>query len=650
MSTSPFIFGGDYNPEQWPEETWLDDARLMVEAGVNLVSLGVFSWSRIQRDEGSWDFAWLDRVIDLLGEHGIGVNLATATASIPPWLLRRYPDVAAVGEDGVPFTQGGRQHHALTSPDYLRLAGALVAKVAERYGRHPAVRMWHVNNEFGCHVPWDYSEHATRAFRLWLRRRYGTVEALNAAWNTAFWSQIYSDFEEIVAPRRTPAATNPAGLLDFRRFTSDAALEQYTMERELIRRSGATQPITTNFMGAFPALDYWRWAREVDVVADDSYPDPRDPESFRDAAFTRDLMRSLKPDVPWILMEQSTSGLNWRPNNAMKRPGQMAAWSEQAVARGARGIMFFQWRQSTSGNEKFHSAMVPQAGTQTRTWREVVALGQSLSGRAPAPSASAEVAVLFDWENGWALEQAGHPTHVAYLPLVKRWYDALHAAHVHVDIAHPDHDLTRYRVIVAPALYLLTASSADSLRSFVQGGGVLVTSPFTDIVDESDRFRPGGYSTQLGAVFGGQPVDFDGVLLDDEIRAVLPDGRQYQIEHLLEDFAINGGRVVATTEDGRPALVVNESGAGVSIHATGFPDASGASGIVGMALERAGIVPAFAGLPAEVEAIPMRDDVVLINQSRVPVEITIDGAARALAPFEVIRVPQPARHSPSTTA
>ncbi|HWH97037.1 MAG TPA: beta-galactosidase [Pseudolysinimonas sp.] len=641
MSPDGMIFGGDYNPEQWPEETWADDARLMVEAGVNLVSLGVFSWSRIQRDENSWDFAWLDRAIDILGEHGVGVNLATATASVPPWLVRRYPDVVAVNVDGIPYTQGGRQHHALTSPDYLRLASALVTRLAERYAQHPAVHMWHVNNEFGCHVPWDYSEHATRAFRTWLRRRYETVEALNEAWNTAFWSQLYADFDEVVVPRRAPMITNPAGLLDFRRFSSDAALEQYVMERDLIRASGATQPITTNFMGAFPPLDYWRWAHEVDVVADDSYPDPRDPESFRDGAFSRDLMRSLKPGVPWILMEQSTNGLNWRPSNAMKRPGQMAAWSEQAVARGARGIMFFQWRQSASGAEKFHSAMVPQAGTETRTWREVVALGKSLATRAPIPTADAEVAILFDWENGWALEQPGHPADLEYFPLVRRWYDALHAAHVLVDVAHPEHDLSGYRVVVAPAHYLLTTAGAESLRTFVAGGGVLVTTPFTDIVDESDRFRPGGYSTQLGPLFGGRPVDFDGVIAEDDVWATLPDGTRFQIEHLLEDFVVDGGEVLAETDDGRPALVVNASGAGVSFHAVGFPDAAGAAGILHLALDRAEVEPILAGVPAEVEAIPTQEDLVLINQSRVAVEFDTAGVAHSLAPFEVLRLPNP---------
>lgn len=642
MSLDRMIYGGDYNPEQWPEKTWAEDARLMAEARVNLVSLGVFSWCRIQRDEDSWDFAWLDRVIDTLGTRRIGINLATATASVPPWAVRRYPDIVAVGQDGVPYSQGSRQHHASTSPDYRRLAAELVTRLAERYADHPAVLMWHVNNEFACHVPWDYSEHAARAFRVWLRDRYETTEALNEAWNTAFWSQQYSDFDEVMLPRRTPAIANPAGLLDFRRFNSDSLLAQFVMERDIIREQGGVQPITTNFMGAFPALDYWRWAQEVDVVADDSYPDPRQADSFRDAAFTRDLMRSLKRDTPWLLMEQSASGVNWRPSNALKRPGQMTAWSEQALARGALGIMFFQWRQSVSGAEKFHSSMLPHAGTVTRSWREIVALGDSLASRTPTATAAADVAVLFDWENQWALEQPGHPAQLEYLPLVKRWYDALHAAHVPVDIAHPTHDLSRYRMVVAPAQYLLTDRGAQSLLAFVAGGGVLVTTPFTDIVDESDRFRPGGFSTQLAPLLGGRPVDFDGILPEDGVTAVLPDGTRYTIECLLEEFDVEGGDVVAMTDDGRPSLLVTPWGTGASFHATGFPDAVGAAGILTLALQRADIVPVFAGLPPEVEAIPTSQGVVLINQSRFEVHIGVAGSVRALAPFEVLRLPAPA--------
>lgn len=280
-------YGGDYNPEQWPEQTWLEDARLMREANVNLVSLGVFSWAKIQPDEGRFEFDWLDRVVNLLGENDIGVNLATATASPPHWAVRRYPGILPVSADGVRLQQGSRQHYSPTSPDYRRLAAELASTVAERYVNHPAVKMWHVNNEYACHVHYDYSEHAESAFRAWLQQKYGDLDKLNHAWGTAFWSQIHTSWDQVQPPRRSPYSQNPAATLDFRRFTSDAILELYTMERDIIRAAGAMQPITTNFMGTFPPLDYWRWAEEVDVVADDNYADPRDPESFREAALAR---------------------------------------------------------------------------------------------------------------------------------------------------------------------------------------------------------------------------------------------------------------------------------------------------------------------------------------------------------------------------
>jgi beta-galactosidase GanA len=317
-----YRYGGDYNPEQWPEEVWLEDARLMREAGVNLVTLGVFSWAKLEPREGEYDFGWLDRVLGVLHEHGIAVDLATATASPPAWAAIAYRDLSAVDERGARYWYGSRQHYAPSSPNYRRLAGNLATELGRRYVTHPAIELWHVNNEYGCHVALDYSASAEVAFRGWLQGRYHSIDALNDAWGTAFWSQGYGSFDEVVPPRFAPYSHNPGQMLDFRRFSSDALLDCFRLERDALRAVGVTQPITTNFIGFLKHLDYRTWAPEVDVVSDDCYPDPADPDAFRHAAFERDVIRGLADGGPWMLMEQASSAVNWRPRNAVKRPGR----------------------------------------------------------------------------------------------------------------------------------------------------------------------------------------------------------------------------------------------------------------------------------------------------------------------------------------
>jgi beta-galactosidase len=656
-------YGGDYNPEQWPEAVWHDDVRLMREAGVTMVSLGIFAWSRIQPAEGEFDFEWLDTVIDLLHEGGIAVDLATATASPPPWATTAYPQMLPQDENGATYWPGSRQQFAPSSPEYRRLAAELVTALAQRYAAHPAVVMWHVNNEYGCHLNYDYSDNAAVAFRAWLLAKYETIDALNVAWGTDFWSQRYTAFDQIVPPRKAPYSRNPAGQLDFRRFTSDTLLDLYLMEKRIIRAAGATQPVTTNFMGAFPPADYWRWAREMDVISDDNYPDPNDPESFRASAFARDLMRSLKPDTPWILMEQATNALNWRPTNAPKAPGQMAAISMQAVARGADGILFFQWRQSRAGSEKFHSAMVPQAGTRTRTWREVVGLGAELAALPPMPAGSrdARVAVVLDWENWWAINNPDHPVVLDYLALVQRWHAAAHRQHVQVDLVQPTSDLAQYSVVIAPQLYLLTDQGAANLLDFATNGGHLLMTAFSDVVDENDAFRDGGYLTQLGAALGIWLEDFGALVppagaassssagdaaaatgaaasgpgqvfapFDGAAGAVTGTllAEEIHLDGATQLGAFTGGRL-----DGRPAFTVNTVGAGRAYYLATIPDAAGSASVAAHVFAAAGVEPVVANLPERVEAIRRGDIVTLINHGTTDAEA---GAGRTLAPFEYV--------------
>ena len=616
----PIQYGGDYNPEQWPESVWDEDVRLMRRAGVTLATVGVFSWARIQPAEGVFDYGWLDRVLDRLHAGGIAVDLATGTASTPPWATAKYPAMLTETREGATRLPGSRQHYAPTSPDYRRLAADLVRATVERYKDHPAVVLWHVNNELGCHVAYDYSDRAAVAYRAWLRERYGDdLGALNDAWGTTFWSQHYTDFEQILPPRLAPYSVNPGGLLDFRRFSSDALLDLFRMEKQIIRAAGATQPVTTNMMGAFPPVDYWRLAAEVDVISDDSYPDPRDPLAFRTAAFGRDLMRSLKPGTPWILMEQAPNQVNWRPSNAAKAPGQMAALSMQAVGRGAGGVLFFQWRQAAAGSEKFHSAMLPHAGPDTRTFAEVERLGADLAalGELPPPGGEARVAIVLDWESLWAIDQPDHPARFDYLARVRGWHAALHAANIQTDFVRAQGPFDNYRLILAPSLYLLP--DADALTAYVAGGGRLLATAFTDVTDEHDRFRPGGFTTRLGPALGLAVTEFAGVLAGE--APVRWGDMTFAGEGIAEVLRLAGAEVLGVFADGAPALTRHEFGAGTAYYVATLPDPAGRDALVRHLAAEAGLEPVVAGLPPLVEACARGDLITVINQSPAPVQV-----------------------------
>ena len=614
-------YGADYNPEQWPESVWPDDIARMRDAGVTMVSLGIFAWSRLQPGPDEFSVDWLDRVIELLHEGGIAVDLATATASPPPWMSDLHPETRGADEHGNSYWPGSRQHHAVASPVYRQYGRDLVRRLGERYADHPAVVLWHVDNELGCHLPLDYSDAARDAFRLWLADRYSTIDALNEAWGTNFWSQRYRSFGEIMPPRLAPYSHNPGQLLDFRRFTSDTLLGWYLEQKHTLREAGARQPITTNMMGAYKPADYFAWAEHMDVISDDAYPDPNDPESFRRSALQRDLMRSLKPGTPWLLLEQSTNALNWRPSNAPKAPGQMAALSAQAIGRGADSVLFFQWRQSRAGSEKFHSAMLPHAGTDSRTWREVVDLGARLAElpELPPPAVDdARVALVLDWPSWWALEAPDHPVVLDQQQILWRWYDALHERHVMVDIVSPGRVAPHHRVVFAPALYLMTDADAAHIADWVAAGGQLLTGPFTDIVDEHDRFPVdaegrGGFQQRWRDMLGIRLEDF-GALVAPHAAATEPGERTAPFgpatdalvtdarpgphgtgtllaEHLHLEGAEAEAVFTAGRRTGDPALTRHQHGSGAARYLATLPDRETALALVDHVLSD----PAVAG-------------------------------------------------------
>ena len=376
-------YGSDYNPEQWPESTWAEDVRLMAEAGVSLVTVGVFSWARLQRAPGELTAGWLDKVLDLLAGSGIRVDLATATASPPAWLIAAHPEILPVTADGRRLSPGARQHYCPSAPAFREAAADLAGRMAQRYADHPAVAMWHVGNEYGCHVPACYCDQSAEAFRRWLQARYHGLDELNEAWGGAVWSQDYTCWDQVGPPRAAPTFINPAQQLDFARFSSDELLACYRAERAVLAAHSPGKPVTTNFMGLFRPVDQFRWSPELDVVSVDSYPDPADAEAYLVSAMTGDLTRSVGGGRAWLLMEQTPNAVNWRAVNVPKAPGQYRALSLQAVARGADAVLSFQWRAAATGAEKFHSGMLPHAGTGSRVWREVVRLGADLRRLAP---------------------------------------------------------------------------------------------------------------------------------------------------------------------------------------------------------------------------------------------------------------------------
>ncbi|MDQ1595807.1 MAG: beta-galactosidase, partial [Arthrobacter pascens] len=490
--TKRLAYGADYNPEQWPREIWAEDVRLMREAGVNIVSLAIFSWARIQPTRDSWDFAWLDDIIGLLHANGIAVDLATATASPPPWLAAEHPEILPVTQNGETLWPGGRQHWRPTSPVFREHALALVRAMAERYKDHPAVCAWHVSNELGCHNIYDYSDDAATAFRRWLQDRYGTLEELNTAWGTDFWSQRYADWKHILPPRKAASYPNPTQQLDFKRFSSDSLRDYLRAERDILNSITPDIPVTTNFMvmGETKGMDYAAWAADVDFVSNDHYVIPG-PQDHDELSFSANLTGNIAGGNPWFLMEHSTSAVNWQPVNTPKKPGALARDSLTHVAHGADAVCFFQWRQSRAGAEKYHSAMVPHAGSNSRLFRDVTALGRTLGELAPIAGSRrepAQAAILFDWDSWWASELDSHPTdRLRYRQEALDWYSAFLATGIRADVLPAAGSLEGYQLVIAPVLHVVPAELRSRLTAFVEAGGHLVTTYFSGIVDQNDH-------------------------------------------------------------------------------------------------------------------------------------------------------------------
>ncbi|GAB7192358.1 beta-galactosidase [Kineococcus sp. NUM-3379] len=618
-------FGGDYNPEQWPEEVWAEDRRLMREAGVTLVSVGIFSWALLEPEPGRFEAGWLDRVLDGLHAEGIGVCLATATASPPPWMSERWPEVLPVDSQGRRATFGSRQSYCPSSPVYREHSVALVERMAERYGEHPALRLWHVNNEIGCHNSRCYCPVSAAAFRRWLHARYGSVEALNEAWSTRFWSQGYTSFEQVQAPATSTTFPNPTQLLDFDRFSSDALLAQHVAEKDVLRRTTPDVPVTTNFMVATHTrdMDYGRWAREQDVVSTDHYLLQRPPNPTTDPraelAFSADWTRGLAGGEPWLLMEHSTSAVNWQPVNIPKLPGQLVLDSLSHVARGSDGACFFQWRASAGGAEKWHSALLPHAGTDTKIWRETVQLGGALQRIAEVRGSrvEADVAILVGYESWWAVEPLDGPTpseEVRYLDLALSLHRRLRARHVTADVLTVGADdgtlaerLAGYRVVLVPTLHLVSDDTARAVAAAAGAGAQVLVTWFSGVLDPDGRVRLGGYPGAFRDLLGVRVEEF--APLPAGTTTVLDDGSTASVWSEL-GRAEPGTEVLASFTEGlaagSPALTRRPTGPGAAWYLATDLDDAGTDALLERLLAAGGVRPVLEGAPAGVDLVRRR--------------------------------------------
>jgi beta-galactosidase len=590
------FYGGDYNPEQWDHETHIEDLRMFKLAGIDIATINVFSWALIQPDEVTYNFEGLDQYINNLYESGIYTCLATSTAAHPAWMAKRYPDVLRVDTNGRKRKFGGRHNSCPNSPTYRKYSEKIAEKLAEHYKDHPAVLVWHVSNEYSDDC---YCENCEKAFRVWLKERYKTLDNVNKTWNTNFWGHTFYEWDEIVLPSNLSEhsgdnnSTFQGISLDYSRFNSDSILDCYRLEYDAIKKHIPDSVVTTNLMGFYKPLDYFKWAKYLDIVSWDSYPGLATPVSF--TAMAHDLMRGLKDGQPFMLMEQTPSQQNWQPYNSLKRPGVMRLWSYQSVAHGADTIMFFQLRRSVGACEKYHGAVIEHVGHEhTRVFREVAELGkelQLLGDKTLDATVDAKVAIVFDWDNWWAIEKSSGPTvALNYVDQIHKYYAAFFRRNIQVDIVSVDTDISKYDIVLAPVLYMVKPSFAAKLEKFVEAGGTFLTTFFSGIVNESDIVTTGGYPGELRKLLGIWVEEIDALLPEQRNRIVMKEAYgelqgDYGCGMLCDLLHSEGADIIAEYGDdfykGMPVITRNTFGQGEAWYVASDPEDRFLDGLLG---------------------------------------------------------------------
>lgn len=585
LKAEKVYYGGDYNPDQWDDATIEEDMRLFKKAGIDIVTLPVFSWAKLEPDEGVYEFEWLDRLLDKLWENKIRVCLATPTTAQPAWLSTRYPEVLPVDIAGRKRTHGMRVFFCVNSLKYRERAGAIAEEMAKRYGKHPALAVWHVSNEYGTYC---YCPTCQAKFRLWLKRRYETVENLNVRWNTTFWGRIVYSFEEVTLPTELndDYRFNPAIQLDYMRFVTDSTAECFENEYQILKRYTPDIPVSTNISGFIKKLNQFEMCKHMDVAGWDNYPGPKDDRSL--VALKHDIMRGLKDGAPFMMTEQSPNQQNWQPYNKLKRPGEVRLLSYQAMAHGADTCMYFQMRQSVGGQEKFHGAIITHAGHEnTRVFRECAQIGQELAIIQDAfigGRTNAEVGILFDWDSWWALELTSGPNKdMNYLDTVRKYYKAWYEKNILIDILKVDADLSKYKVILAPMLYMMKEGVAERIEDYVKAGGTFIATTMTGLADENDRCIFGEYPGKLKEVLGVWVEETDALFPEETNTLVIKQevgykNGTYQCSFLCDLLHLRTAKAVAVYRDdfyaGMPCVTENEFGKGMAYYIGTQPEDS----------------------------------------------------------------------------
>jgi beta-galactosidase len=643
------LHGGDYNPDQWLDRPDIIDAdfQLAREAGINTFSVGIFAWAALEPEEGRFEFGWLDRIMDRIAAAGMKAVLATPSGAKPNWMATKYPEIRRVLPQGQREEQGGRHNHCFTSPVYREKVTLINSKLAERYAHHPALGLWHLSNEYGgeCHC-----DLCKQAFRLWLANKYGTLDRLNQAWWTAFWSHTYTDWNQI-----NWIDNGVHGLvLDWKRFVSDQTADFICHERIPLTRLTPHIPVTTNLMGTYPGLDYRRLAPHLDVISWDCYPQyhgrPEMPMAGSYNSFLHDLNRNLKHGKPFLMMESSPSATNWMSVNKLLKPGIHQLKSLQAIAHGSDSVQYFQWRKSRGSAEKFHGAVVDHVGLNTtRVFKEVATVGTTLKrlDGVVGCSTPAEAAVIYDWDCRWILESAAgplKPNGSFYEDVTVGHYRALWQKGIPVDVIGSEDYFSGYKLLIAPMLYLLKPGVADRMKAFVQSGGTLVGTFLTGITDENDLVFEGGWPGPLRPLFGiwAEEIDY---LYDDESNQLIPDQAsgltgKYNLIRACDLIHAETARVAATYGQdfyaGRPCLTQNTYGSGSAWYLATSPEQRFLDDFYELRIQELGLQRALptslpAGVTAQLRTDGTTEYIFLLNFTGESQQVALDARSYTCA-------------------